>query len=433
MVSKKKKGGFDKDDYRCSFCNKPSSMVSNLISGPDVYICSDCVEICSKILEDDKRVEESGINEYTWQKFPPIKLIEELDEYVIGQNHAKKVLAVAVYNHLKRIYSRTINSDVELEKSNIILMGPTGCGKTLLVKTMARLLNVPLAISDATALTQAGYVGEDVENCLLRLYQAADGDVERAQKGIVYIDEIDKIGRKSENASITRDVGGEGVQQALLKIIEGSVVQVPAAGGRKHPMGEMINLDTTNVLFIVGGSFVGLEELVSKRIGKNAGIGFNKEQKSKADTIDYTILRQVEPEDLVKFGLIPELIGRLPVSTALEPLSKEHLVKILSEPKNAILKQYQRLFSLEDLDLSFDKKALEMVAVEAHRRKTGARGLRAIFEEVMLDMMCYAPGGSKKKYLIKADYVTDQLNKFRDTEQKISISDSTRSKADSAA
>lgn len=296
-------------------------------------------------------------------------------------------------------------------------MGPTGCGKTLLVKTMAKLLNVPLAVSDATALTQAGYVGEDVENCLLRLYQAADGDVERAQKGIVYIDEIDKIGRKSENASITRDVGGEGVQQALLKIIEGSVVQVPATGGRKHPMGEMINLDTTNILFIVGGAFVGLEEIVSKRIGKNAGIGFNKKQKSKTELVDFTVLRQVEPEDLVKFGVIPELIGRLPVSTALEPLSMEHLVKILTKPKNAILKQYQRLFKLEDLEIKFEKKALEKIAIEAHRRKTGARGLRAIFEEVMLDLMCYAPNDDKKSYNITADYVTKQLTKFRDDQE----------------
>lgn len=396
----------------CSFCGKASHLVSNIIAGPDVFICSECVEVCNKIIDADKKRADSSINEFTWQKFPPLTLIELLDQYVIGQGHAKKVLAVAVYNHLKRIYSHTINSDVELEKSNVILMGPSGCGKTLLVKTLARILNVPLAISDATALTQAGYVGEDVENCLLRLIQAADWDLEKAQKGIVYIDEIDKIGRKSENASITRDVGGEGVQQALLKIIEGSTVQVPAGGGRKHPQAGIISMDTSNVLFIVGGAFIGLEEIVSKRIGKSAGIGFNREQKSKESTLDYEVLRQVEPEDLVRFGMIPELIGRLPVVTALDGLTSVQLIEILTKPKNALLKQYERLLALEGIKLSFTQKAFELIASEAAVRKTGARGLRAIVEEVMLDMMCYAPSNKNNSFCIDYEYVTNQLKRF---------------------
>jgi len=407
-------GGKRGSTIYCSFCGKSSHVVSNMIAGPDVFICSECVELCNKIIDTEKDRSEDAVNETSWQKLPPNTIIELLDQYVIGQSHAKKVLAVAVYNHLKRIYSHTINSDVELEKSNVILIGPSGCGKTLLVRTLAKILNVPLAISDATALTQAGYVGEDVENCLLRLIQAADYDIERAQKGIVYIDEIDKISRKSENPSITRDVGGEGVQQALLKIIEGANCQVPAGGGRKHPQAGILTMDTTNVLFIVGGAFVGLEELISKRVGKSAGIGFGRDHKSKDEEADYDILRMMEPEDLVKFGLIPELIGRLPVMTALEELNEEQLIEILTGPKNAVLKQYQRLFSLENIELSFTDSALRFIAREAAKRKTGARGLRAIVEEIMLDLMCHAPSNKKiTSYEIDDDFVKTQLQRFR--------------------
>jgi len=380
------------DKIRCSFCNKPQNMVRKLIAGPDgAYICDECIEICMDILEEELEAD----TEQEEKKGPAINLLKPreikafLDENVIGQEAAKKVLSVAVYNHYKRVTSQQ-ESDVELQKSNIIMLGPTGCGKTLLAQTLAKVINVPFAIADATALTEAGYVGEDVENILLKLIQAADYDIEKVQYGIIYIDEIDKITRKGENVSITRDVSGEGVQQALLKIIEGTVASVPPQGGRKHPHQELIQIDTTNILFICGGAFEGLDKIVENRLDKKS-IGFNAEIKDKAETEIGVLLKQVQPEDLNKFGLIPEFVGRVPINVSLDPLDEEALVRILTEPKNAIVKQYQKLFELDGVKLNFDEDAINAIAHQAYARKTGARGLRSILEQLMNDLMFEIP------------------------------------------
>ena len=378
------------DIVRCSFCNKPQSQVRKLIAGPNgAYICDECIEVCSEIIEeefeyDDDRREFDDINLLT-----PEEIKAFLDEYVIGQDEAKKVLSVAVYNHYKRIMAGS-DLGVDLQKSNILMLGPTGCGKTLLAQTLAKILNVPFAIADATALTEAGYVGEDVESILLKVIQAADGDIERAEHGIIYIDEIDKITRKSENPSITRDVSGEGVQQALLKIIEGTVASVPPQGGRKHPHQELIQIDTTNILFICGGAFEGIDKIIETRLDKKS-IGFNAEIAKKHEEDVDVLLHQVLPQDLVKFVLIPELVGRVPVTVSLDLLDKEALIRILTEPKSSLVKQYQKLMELDGVKLEFDKAALDAIAETSLARKTGARGLRAIMEDIMMDTMFRVP------------------------------------------
>ena len=401
---------------KCSFCGKTQDSVRKIVAGPGVYICNECIGLCNEIIESEYCEEDEDT--YTLaglDKIPsPREIKDILDQYVIGQDEAKKTLSVAVYNHYKRIaneeeleskHEKQSDDDVEIKKSNILLLGPTGCGKTLLASTLAKILNVPFAIADATTLTEAGYVGEDVENILLKLIQAADGDITKAEKGIIYIDEIDKITRKSENPSITRDVSGEGVQQALLKIVEGTIASVPPQGGRKHPQQEMLQIDTSNILFICGGAFEGLENIIKDRIGKKS-MGFGADIQSKKDIDRYKVFEQILPQDLLKFGMIPEFIGRLPIIATLKELNREALIKITTEPKNALVKQYKKLLKMDDVELEFEQEALEAIVDKAIERKTGARGLRSIIEEIMRDIMFDIPSNEKiEKCIITKDTV----------------------------
>ena len=401
-------------NVKCSFCGKAQESVKRIVAGPGVYICDECINLCNSIIEnEDLEFEEESYTLENLDKVPNPKEIKNiLDEYVIGQENAKKVLSVAVYNHYKRIAHETNNKknkdDVEIQKSNILLLGPTGCGKTLLASTLAKILNVPFAIADATTLTEAGYVGEDVENILLKLIQAADGDIAKAEKGIIYIDEIDKITRKSENPSITRDVSGEGVQQALLKIVEGTVASVPPQGGRKHPHQEMLQINTANILFICGGAFEGLENVINDRIGKKL-IGFGSKIESIKEISKYKIFEELLPQDLLKYGLIPEFIGRLPIVATLKELDKEALMRIIVEPKNALVKQYKKLLEMDNVELEFNEEALEAIVEKALERKTGARGLRSIIEEIMTDIMFEIPSNSNiEKCIITKETILEK-------------------------